>query len=58
MAFLESLRMFDIQGIALFVPGVACFLLALQWAGSECAWNSGRIMALFIIFGPLMIGFL
>ncbi|KAJ5358373.1 uncharacterized protein N7496_010786 [Penicillium cataractarum] len=58
LPFLERLRMFDIEGMSLFVPGIVCLLLALEWGGSEYAWNSSRIIALFIISGLLMIGFL
>ena len=33
-------------------------LLALQWGGSTYAWGSGRIIALFVIGGLLMIAFI
>jgi divalent metal cation (Fe/Co/Zn/Cd) transporter len=39
------------------VPGVVSLLLALQWAGSQYPWNDGRIIALFVVFGVLIIAF-
>jgi hypothetical protein len=40
------------------MPAVICLLLALQWGGTTYAWSNGRIIALFVIFGVLLIGFL
>jgi len=48
----------DLEGTGLFIPGIICLLLALQWGGTTYAWASGRIIALFILFGILMIGFI
>ncbi|CEO58354.1 hypothetical protein PMG11_03084 [Penicillium brasilianum] len=47
----------DPLGSFLFLPSVICFLLALQWGGTTYAWNSGRIIALFVLSGVLMIAF-
>jgi len=40
------------------MPAIICLLLALQWGGTTYAWNSGRIIALFVVFGILIIAFL
>ena len=37
---------------------VVCLLLALQWGGSRYEWSDGRIIALLVIFGVLMIIFI
>ena len=54
----EQLKMMDLEGTGLFIPGIICLLLALQWGGTTYAWDNGRIIALFILFGILMIGFI
>ncbi|KAF2749814.1 MFS general substrate transporter [Sporormia fimetaria CBS 119925] len=58
MSKLEKLKKFDLEGTILFLPGVICLLLALQWGGSKYDWKSGRIIALFVLFGVLMAGFI
>ncbi|KAK2738275.1 MFS sugar transporter [Myotisia sp. PD_48] len=47
----------DLHGAAVFMPGIVCLLLALQWGGTKYPWNSGRIIALMVLFGVLMIAF-
>lgn len=54
----EQLLKFDLEGTAFFLPAIVCLLLALQWGGSKYEWNSGRIVALLVLFGVLIIGFL
>ncbi|KAF1829902.1 MFS general substrate transporter [Decorospora gaudefroyi] len=53
----ERLRRFDLLGTALFVPGIVCLLLAMQWGGTRYSWSSGRIIALFVLFGVLALAF-
>ena len=53
----ERANQFDIYGTAVFLPTIICLLLALQWGGSTYAWGSGRIIALLVVFGILLIGF-
>lgn len=57
MTILEQFGQFDIPGTICFLPGVVCLLLALQWGGSTYPWKNGRIIALFILAGLLLIGF-
>ncbi|EXJ90759.1 hypothetical protein A1O1_03863 [Capronia coronata CBS 617.96] len=47
----------DPLGTAIFVPAVICLLLALQWAGTEYAWSSARIIVLLVLAGVLFMGF-
>lgn len=54
----QQAKQFDLEGTLFFLPGIVCLLLALQWGGSKYEWNSGRIIALFVVCGVLIIGFL
>nr|QKG86294.1 MFS general substrate transporter [Aspergillus sp. FM242] len=47
----------DPLGTLVFLPGIICFLLALQWGGNDYPWQSGRIIALFVVAGVLIIAF-
>ncbi|EFQ96766.1 hypothetical protein MGYG_08690 [Nannizzia gypsea CBS 118893] len=52
-----QLNRLDPIGSVLFLPSATCFLLALQLGGTSYPWNSGRIIALFVVSGVLMIAF-
>ncbi|KAF2022737.1 MFS general substrate transporter [Setomelanomma holmii] len=54
----QQLARFDLLGTMMFMPAIICLLLALQWGGSEYVWSNGRIIALFVMFGILIIGFI
>ncbi|KAJ0121621.1 hypothetical protein J7T55_008787 [Diaporthe amygdali] len=49
---------FDPIGTIIFIPAIVCLLLALQWGGTTYPWSSGRIVALFVLAGVLLIIFL
>ena len=53
----EQIAYFDLEGTICFMPGVISLLLALQWGGSKYPWHNGRIIALLVVFGVLMIAF-
>ncbi|KAI0898172.1 putative efflux pump [Annulohypoxylon nitens] len=57
-SLLERVKRFDPLGTVLFMPAVICVLLALQWGGTEYPWKSGRIIALFVVFGVLILAFI
>ncbi|KAI1366405.1 putative efflux pump [Xylaria arbuscula] len=56
--FIQRINRFDPIGTVLFMPGIISLLLALQWGGTTYAWSNGRIIALFVVFGILIIAFL
>nr|GAT57086.1 major facilitator superfamily transporter [Mycena chlorophos] len=53
----SSFWQLDPLGTLVFIPAIVSLLLALQWGGSKYAWSNGRIIALFVIFGVLIIAF-
>lgn len=57
MTLFEQFSQFDIPGTICFLPGVISLLLALQWGGSTYPWHNGRVIALFVISGLLLISF-
>lgn len=54
----ERIKEFDLYGTAVFIPAIICLLLALQWGGTKYPWGSGRIIALFVIFGIMIAVFI
>ena len=57
IGFSERAKQFDPVGTLFFIPCIICLLLALQWGGTKYPWSNGRIIALFVVFGLLAIGF-
>lgn len=53
----QRVLQFDPIGIVLFVPSVICLLLALQWGGTIYPWNSGRVIALLVVFAVSIVAF-
>ncbi|KAJ9604219.1 hypothetical protein H2200_011053 [Cladophialophora chaetospira] len=58
LPFKEKLSRIDIPGTLIFFPCIVCLLLALQWGGQQYPWSSGRIIALLVLFGVLLIVFI
>lgn len=56
-SFLDVVKSLDPLGTILFVPSIVCLLLALQWGGVTYAWSNGRVIALFVLFGVFLLGF-
>ncbi|PYI30110.1 MFS toxin efflux pump [Aspergillus indologenus CBS 114.80] len=56
--FRDQVAQLDLPGTFFFLPGVICMLLALQWGGTIYTWNNGRIIALFILSGLLILCFI
>jgi MFS family permease len=50
----EKLVALDLLGTAVFVPALACLLLALQWGGTTYGWTNTRIIVLFVLFVVLL----
>ncbi|KAK7456847.1 hypothetical protein CaCOL14_010748 [Colletotrichum acutatum] len=53
----QQIKQLDPFGNLVFLPGVICLILALQWGGEKYPWNEGRIIALLVLAGVLLIIF-
>lgn len=53
--FVQSL---DLPGLIILTPAMVCLLLALQWGGVAFPWSNGRVIALLVVFGVLMMVFI
>lgn len=54
---IQQFKKLDPLGTALFLPGVVCLLLALQWGGTTYTWSSWRVILLLVLFPVLFLGF-
>lgn len=57
VTFKKQLAQLDIIGTSIFILCIVCLLLALQWGGSTYPWSDGRVIALLVLFGVLLIAF-
>lgn len=53
-SFRERIKKLDYIGPPIFLLGVTCLLLSLQWGGIQYAWNSPILIGLFCGFGVFM----
>ncbi|KFY66073.1 hypothetical protein V496_02215 [Pseudogymnoascus sp. VKM F-4515 (FW-2607)] len=56
--WLARLKQLDPIGNLIFLPGVVCLILALQWGGAQYSWNNSRIIVLLILCGILCLAFI
>jgi hypothetical protein len=54
----QRLWKLDPLGTVVFLPGVICLLLALQWGGTTYDWSNVRIIVLFILAALLLTLFM
>ncbi|CAM1508022.1 Fc.00g048700.m01.CDS01 [Cosmosporella sp. VM-42] len=54
----KKVKQMDLPGTACLLPGVICLLLALQWGGTKYAWSNGRVIALLVLAGVLLVCFI
>ncbi|KAI2629294.1 major facilitator superfamily domain-containing protein [Hypomontagnella submonticulosa] len=46
-----KLKKLDPIGNIVFLPGIVCLILVLQWGGVEYPWNNARIIVLLVLCG-------
>ncbi|RYP57059.1 hypothetical protein DL770_010764 [Monosporascus sp. CRB-9-2] len=54
---LQLIREYDLVGTVLVVGGLLTLIMGINFGGALYAWNSGRIIALFVVSGVLFIAF-
>ncbi|KPM34914.1 hypothetical protein AK830_g11648 [Neonectria ditissima] len=54
----EMTKQMDLPGTLCLLPGVVCLLLAFQWGGTKYAWSNGRVIALLVLAGVLLVCFI
>lgn len=57
VSLVKKLAQLDGLGTTALLPGTVCLLLALQWGGLTYPWSEGRIIALLVLGGALLISF-
>lgn len=50
----QQIMKLDPYGTVVFLPGIVCLLLALQWGGVTYPWDSARVVLLFVLAGVLL----
>ena len=55
--WLGKFKQLDPIGFVLIAPATICLLFALQFGGVQYPWNSGRIIALFVLAGVFTAAF-
>lgn len=55
--YINGLAIIDWPGLVLFILGVGCIILAVQWGGTQHAWGSAAVVAPFVVGGVLCIAF-
>lgn len=53
----DTIRQMDPVGTVLFLPGITCLLLALEWGAADYAWSSPRLVGLLTTFAILITAF-
>jgi len=53
----DTIRQMDPVGTILFLPGITCLLLALEWGAADYAWSSPRLVGLLTTFAVLITAF-
>lgn len=55
--YIAGLQSIDWPGVFMFILGVGLIILALQWGGTQYAWDSAATIAPFAVGGLLIIAF-
>ena len=57
LGYISGLAIIDWPGLVLFILGVGCIILAMQWGGTQYPWASAAVIAPFVVGGILCVLF-
>jgi hypothetical protein len=57
LGYISGLRIVDWPGMIMFILGVGCIVLAIQWGGTSYSWSSSATVAPLAIGGVLCVAF-
>ncbi|KAJ4367647.1 hypothetical protein N0V83_007232 [Neocucurbitaria cava] len=57
LGYISGLSIIDWPGMIMFIVGVGCIILAVQWGGTQYSWSSAAVVAPFVLGGILCIAF-
>lgn len=55
---MQKIRGMDWLGVVLYAAMYTIFVIVVSFGGVQWAWNDGSIIALWIVFGVLLIAFI
>ncbi|KAF1943232.1 MFS general substrate transporter [Clathrospora elynae] len=57
LGYISGLAIIDWPGIFMFILGIGCIILALQWGGTQYTWASAAVVVPFVLGGILCVSF-
>ncbi|KAF1840755.1 MFS general substrate transporter [Cucurbitaria berberidis CBS 394.84] len=57
LGYVRGLTIIDWPGIVMFILGIGCLILAIQWGGTQYAWSSAPVVAPLVVAAVLCIAF-
>lgn len=57
LGYISGLAIIDWAGMAMFIVGVGCIILAVQWGGTQYSWGSPAVVAPFVVGVVLCVAF-
>lgn len=57
LGYVTGLAIIDWPGMIMFIFGVGCIILSIQWGGTQFSWSSAPVVAPFVVGGILCVAF-
>jgi hypothetical protein len=56
-SYISGLAVIDWPGMIMFILGIGCVILAIQWGGTQYAWDSAAVVAPLVLGSVLCVAF-